>query len=107
MILIATLIFLMGIAHVSLTLVTYEGLSLDAIWFAGSGIALIILAFLQFVLLYSEITSKFFVFGHIGNVLAVILVSLVLTLAFQLHIIFLFCLLLTQSILFIFYHLRS
>jgi len=96
----------MGIAHVSLTLVTYEGFSLDALWFAGSGIALIMLAFLQFVLLYSEMPSIFFVFGHIGNLLAVAFVFLILTFAFQLHIIFLFSLLLVQSILFIFYHFK-
>lgn len=107
MLIISSLILLMGIAHVSLTLATYEEFSLDALWFAGSGIALIILAFLQFVLLYTEVKSLFLVFGHIGNLLAVTLVLLLITLAFQWHIIFLFCLLFIQSILFIFYHFKS
>jgi|SRR5690625_568102 len=107
MLFVATLILLMGIAHVALTIATYGEISIDALWFAGSGIALIILAFLQFVLLNSEIKSILLVFGHIGNLLAVTLIVLLLTLAFQFHILLLFCLLLVQTILFIFHHLRS
>jgi hypothetical protein len=47
---VALLITLLGVAHIAFTLHDYDDFSLDALWFAGSGLAIVFAGFLNLVL---------------------------------------------------------
>lgn len=83
-----TMVFLMGIAHIALTPLTYTDFTLESLWFAGSGLALIILSFLIFVIIKSDRHRVFYLFGHIANISAVIFTGLILIIVFASHIFF-------------------
>lgn len=45
------LIVALGLLHVSVTFYDYDGFSLEALWFAGTGVAIILAGFLNVILL--------------------------------------------------------
>jgi hypothetical protein len=47
----AILIVVLGLLHVGFTFVQYEGLSFDAVWFLGTGVAIILAGFLNIAML--------------------------------------------------------
>jgi len=99
-------IFLMGVAHIALTAATYGAFTLDAMWFAGSGVALILLSLLIYVLIAGEMKKPLYFVGHFANLLGVTLVGLILSIVFAPHILALLILLLLQTVIFLFYHLN-
>ena len=56
--LLATLGLLLGVLHVTLTLPIYGRLSLEALWFAGSGLAVVCCALMNVVALRSSALSN-------------------------------------------------
>lgn len=105
---IATLIFIIGVLHIVVTPITYQGYTIDDLWFASAGLALIFLAFLNYILMnIKQKQTKIFVVCHVANMLLTILVSLLLTFAFAPHIILLFVLLVLETLLVIRFQLSS
>lgn len=104
---IAILIFLIGIAHIAVTPLTYKAFTVEAMWFAGLGLALIFLSFIHFMLLMGDQRTLFYIFGYIGNGLSVIFFGLFLSIVNSPNIITLFILLLIQTIMFILFQQRS
>lgn len=48
------LLIAVGAVHICFTLLNYDGLTLDALWFASAGVAIIFAGFLNLVLLSSD-----------------------------------------------------
>ncbi|MDF2650879.1 MAG: hypothetical protein K0Q73_6684 [Paenibacillus sp.] len=97
---IATVIFIIGVLHIVVTPITYQGYTIDDLWFASAGSALIFLAFLNYILMnIKQRQTKIFVVCHVANIMFTILVSLLLTFAFAPHIILLFVLLVLETLL--------
>lgn len=101
------LIFFMGSAHILLTPATYNIHTLEALWFAGSGLALIILSFLMYALVTDGKKNILYILGHISNLTSVIFVGFILNIVFAPHILFLFIVLLIQFIVFIIFHVQK
>jgi hypothetical protein len=97
---VTTAIFIIGIIHLAVTPITFKSYTIDALWFASAGFTLIFLAFLNYVLInIRQRQTKVFVVCHIANILCTIFVALLLTVAFEPHIIFLFVLLVSETLL--------
>ncbi|MGG0239241.1 hypothetical protein [Bacillus rhizoplanae] len=93
-------IFIIGIIHIAVTPIIYKSYILDALWFTSAGLTLIFLSFLNYVLInIRQRPTKVFVVCHIANILCTILVALILTIALAPHIIFLFVLLVSETLL--------
>ncbi|MCQ6564026.1 hypothetical protein [Paenibacillus mendelii] len=105
---IATVIFMFGVLHIVVTPITYQGYTIDDLWFASFGLALIFLAFINYVLMsIKQRQTKVFVVCHAANMLCTILVSLLLTFALAPHIIILFVLLVLETLLVIRFQFSS
>ncbi|MGG3575235.1 hypothetical protein ABES25_23875 [Bacillus gobiensis] len=93
-------IFLIGVIHIAVTPMTYNSYTIDALWFASAGFTLIFLAFLNYIVInIRQRQARVFVVCHIANILSAILVALILTIAIAPHIIFLFVLLVSETLL--------
>ncbi|QBD79744.1 hypothetical protein EPA93_28705 [Ktedonosporobacter rubrisoli] len=104
MLILASVIGVIGIIHISLTPFLYKGLTLDGLWFACAGLALILLTFLNYTrLTMTEKQSQLFVLCHIANILTVVMIGLILMHLFAPHVLLLFVLLVLQTILLIRY----
>ncbi|MDZ5605695.1 hypothetical protein U2I54_00830 [Bacillus pseudomycoides] len=101
-------IMIIGMIHIVVTPITYQSYTIDALWFASAGFTLIFLAFLNYVLIsIREKQREIFVVCHIANILCTIFVALLLTVAFAPHIIFLFVLLVAETLLIIRFQFSS
>ncbi|WJH34469.1 hypothetical protein N6H14_32445 [Paenibacillus sp. CC-CFT747] len=105
---IAIVIFIIGVLHIVVTPIAYQGYTIDDLWFASAGLALIFVAFLNYILMnIKQRQTKIFVVCHVANTLLTILVSLLLTFAFAPHIIILFVLLVLETLLVIRFQFSS
>ena len=68
------LIVLLGLLHVSFTFLNYHGLSYDAVWFLGTGVAIVLAGFINIAMLRDRasdtviwtmalVTNLFFLLG--------------------------------------------
>ncbi|WP_242143212.1 MULTISPECIES: hypothetical protein [unclassified Bacillus cereus group] len=93
-------IFIIGVIHIAVTPINYKSYTIEALWFASAGCTLIFLAFLNYVLIsIKQRQTRFFVICHTANILCTILVAFILTIAFAPHIILLFVLLVSKTLL--------
>jgi hypothetical protein len=105
---IAAFIFIIGVLHIVVTPITYQGYTIDDLWFASGGLALIFIAFLNYILMnIKQRETKVFIVCHVANMLVTILVSLLLTFVLAPHIIFLFVLLVLETLLVIRFQFSS
>lgn len=101
-------IFIIGIIHIAVTPINYKSYTIEALWFASAGYTLIFLAFLNYILIsIKQKQTRFFVICHAANILCTILVALILTFAFAPHIILLFVLLVSETLLVIRFQFSS
>lgn len=107
MIVIATLISLIGIAHIAVTPLTFQAFSTDALWFGSAGFVLIFLAFLHLILIIGEQRTLFFIFGYIANGLSVIFFVLFLSIVTSPNFILLLLLVVIQTILFVWFQCKT
>ncbi|MXQ54413.1 hypothetical protein [Shimazuella alba] len=107
MILIATLIALIGIAHIAVTPLTFKSFHTDALWFGSAGLAFIFLAFLHIMLVIGDQRTLHFIFAYIGNGLSVILFILFLSIVSSPNFILLVVLVVIQTILFVLLQLKT
>ena len=70
------LVLLLGIIHTSMTPVFYDSFSKDALWFAGTGLSLIFLGFLNSAALKASIAAIYNI-CIISNVISVIYFALI------------------------------
>jgi hypothetical protein len=97
---IAAIIFLAGIIHISLAFPFDRALTLNALWFASAGLALILIACINYMVVNTEAhAATFFVFGHSANILTTILMGFILAFLPAPHVIVLFVLLILETAL--------
>lgn len=107
---IAALILLGGIVHIGLGvahMILVSGLVLDVLWFTSAGFALVYNAFINYLVSTAVPTqTRFFVLGHITNMLSSIMLGLILVKFPAPHVALLFLLLVAETVLVIWTHMQ-
>lgn len=107
---IAALILLGGIVHIGLGvahMILVNGLVLDVLWFTSAGFALVYNAFINYLVSTAVPTqTRFFVLGHITNMLSSIMLGLILVKFPAPHVALLFLLLVAETVLVIWTHMQ-
>ncbi|PEL82772.1 hypothetical protein CN609_09055 [Bacillus wiedmannii] len=101
-------ILIIGIIHVAVTPMNYKLYTIETLWFASAGYTLVFLSFLNYILIsIKQKQTIFFIICHTANISCTILVALILTFAFAPHIILLFTLLVSETLLIIRFQFSS
>ncbi|HLZ58140.1 MAG TPA: hypothetical protein VKR06_14460 [Ktedonosporobacter sp.] len=108
---IAAIVLLGGVIHIGLGLahaLLVSGLTLDVLWFTSAGLALICIACINYlVITIVPGQTRFFVPGHITNILGSILLGLILLKLPAPHVALLFILLVAETVLIIWSHIKA
>lgn len=108
---IAAIVLLGGIVHIGLGvahMLLVGGLVLDVLWFTSAGFALGYIACINYLVITAVPTqTRFFVLGHITNILSSILLGLILIKLPAPHVALLFLLLVAETVLVIWSHIQA
>ena len=74
----AYLLVLLGIVHIALTPLFFKQFGLDVLWFAGTGLALVFLGNLNLIVMLSR-RSGFYIMAITSNIMALLLMTLLLS----------------------------
>lgn len=105
---VAAILVLGGVIHIGLTPLLYGGLTLNALWFSSAGLALILMACINYlVITVKPWQARFFAVGHLSNILGSVLLGLLLIFLPAPHVALLFLLLVAETVLVIWSHVAS